>query len=400
VGLFIGLVSIFGFLLAVIPVNIYVSAAIVLLACIWLTRYVIRKANPDLANDISRKSFIVLASGTLLLAGISCILVREHGDTDAIGNWNFAAKYIADPQHWNLLLKYNPIHTHPDYPMGYFGATAFFWRLFQTQNEIVPLALTLFATLSIPVLIFLELCKKHLGIATLVLALFILNPYYLNSGLNQYADTLLSFYILAAFITINHYKTSSNKIYLLLCTASLGAVMWVKNEGVFCTIIFGLAYFRTFVSKDTIRYSVLGALPFIIAMGIFKIGYSPANDLLASPEVNGSIANKLTDKTRYKLIAQYFLKALDGSFYGMKLLTMLYLGYSIVVQKNLSKNFYVICIILAMYLGIYLITPRGLEWHLTTSFERLLLQLYPTFLLLTGFELANIKIPRLNTDNK
>jgi hypothetical protein len=34
------------------------------------------------------------------------------------------------------------------------------------------------------------------------------------------------------------------------------------------------------------------------------------------------------------------------------------------------------------YLGVYVITPLDLGWHLATSFERVLLQIWPCFILL------------------
>jgi hypothetical protein len=109
---------------------------------------------------------------------------------------------------------------------------------------------------------------------------------------------------------------------------------------------------------------------------------------------------RIADKSRYKLIVEHLFNALSGYFIGLKLLGAVYIVYNIFAQKNLSRNFYIICIILAAYFGAYLTTPRELEWHLTTSFQRLLLQLYPSFLLIIGLELAKIKMPQLNTDNK
>lgn len=395
IGLFISLISIFGFLAAVVSVNIYIIATVALAVGIWLFIYVNKKATPDLTNDINRNAFMILVVGLLLLSGISCVLVREHGDIDSIGNWNFAAKYLANPPHWKQLLAYNPVYSHPDYPMGYFGATAFFWRLFHTQNEVVPFALTLFATLSIPALIFLELYKKYLGMAIVILVLFIFNPYYINCGLNQYADTLLSFYILSAFITMNHFRESNNKIYLLLCTASLGAAMWTKNEGIFITIIFCTLYIRTFITKDTIKHSILGLLPCLLALAIFRLCYNPANDLGTIGGDQTFIA-KILDKGRYKLIAEHILDSLDGNFIGLKILGLLYIAYNIFIRKNLSRNFYIICLVLAAYLAIFLITPRDIDWHLKTSLERLILQLYPSFLLIIGFELSKIKMPQID----
>jgi hypothetical protein len=40
-------------------------------------------------------------------------------------------------------------------------------------------------------------------------------------------------------------------------------------------------------------------------------------------------------------------------------------------------------IILGSYFAVYLITPHDLDWHLMTSLNRLLLQLWPTIIFIT-----------------
>ena len=50
-----------------------------------------------------------------------------------------------------------------------------------------------------------------------------------------------------------------------------------------------------------------------------------------------------------------------------------------------------LCLMLATYFWVYLTTPYDLAWHLDTSSDRLLLQLWPCFLLST---LLAVKEPR------
>src|ERR1700754_2832572 len=45
-------------------------------------------------------------------------------------------------------------------------------------------------------------------------------------------------------------------------------------------------------------------------------------------------------------------------------------------------------IVLAGYYAVYLTTPMDLRWHLDSSLERLLMHLWPSFLLLLGVALA------------
>ncbi|MBL7717452.1 MAG: hypothetical protein JNL72_01345 [Flavipsychrobacter sp.] len=401
-GLFISLLSIGNFFSLLLHIPIYLLAVLMAAAGVLSFRYIVRHTRNETTGTISRPAFYVLGGGIALLTAACVLLVRKHGDTDAVGNWNFASKFLADPAHWRQLLWYGGADAHPDYPMGYYGATSFFWRLLGNETLMAPLGISLFATVAIPVMIFLEVSKRHLGVATLLLLLLVVHPYYLNCGLNQYADTLLSFYILSAILCINQFRQSGNRVWLLLCSASLGAALWVKNEGIFTCALFGLFYFKTFLSKNHLRYTIGGALPFVLALGVFRLGFAPANDIAAVYETGGNtgITSLITDKERYKLIVSFMKGSFDNIFSMLKLLTMVYLGYSILVQKNLSRNFYLLAGIFACYLFVYLITPRNLQWHLATSFDRLVVQLYPSALLVIGLALSEIKLPATFTSNK
>ncbi len=393
-GILLSIISVLYFLSLACSVPFIAVPFLALISGILLYRYFFKQITfvPEERNN---KAMLILCGGIVAFTAVCAILVRKNGDIDAISNWNFIARYVVDKEHWKQLFANSGIDAHPDYPLGYPAGIAFFWRLFDTREEIVALAITYVPTLAVPVLIFLELYKKHLPIAIVTFLLFLTNIYYLNSGLNQYADTLLSFYLLGAIIAMYHYQESKKPLYILLCTALLGCCLWVKNEGVAICAVFALFYFRSFILKANIKYAISGILPFALVFIFFKAVYAPANDLVALSD-NVNVWSYVGEKSRYKLIIQYFAMAIDTAFYPLKIMVAGYVGYCIFTMRNMNKVFYLLLSILGVYILVYLFTPRDLDWHLRTSMGRLIVQLFPSFIFVIGLELSQIRIPTMN----
>ena len=390
-GLFISLISILYFYSLAFSIPFIVIAILAPVAGFFLFRHILKNTMQDEKREPDRRPLYILAGGIVVITAISSILLRKHGDTDAIGNWNFIARYIADQEHWKNLFNNSVSQAHADYPLAYPGAIAFFWNLLSTRSEIVSLAITYIPAICIPVVIFIELYKKHLPLATAILVIFAFDRYYLNCGLNQYADTLLSFYLLCAIISMQYFDRTRDDMYLVLCTAMLGCCLWTKNEGLIICAVFGLFYFRTFTAKRYLRCSIYGiALPAITFI-FFKLVYAPANDLLAGSDT--SAISLLTDKARYKLIFQHLKQSFNTHFFVLGLLGLIYIAYSIFRLRLFTKEFLLLCCILAIYIVIYLISPRDLNWHLATSLDRLIVQLSPSLFLILGNEISKINIP-------
>jgi hypothetical protein len=101
-------------------------------------------------------------------------------------------------------------------------------------------------------------------------------------------------------------------------------------------------------------------------------------------------ADRLLDFSRYVLI----LKALTNHFTGFRrwyahptYLLVIY-AWLLGVKTERAERLTLLTLgtalslILAGYLFIYATTPRDLEWHLTFSLDRLLIQLWPSVVLL------------------
>jgi uncharacterized membrane protein len=122
-----------------------------------------------------------------------------------------------------------------------------------------------------------------------------------------------------------------------------------------------------------------------------KLVYAPPNDLLAGSD--SSVISFLTDKSRYRLIYHFLKQSFNTNFFILGILLAIYLAHTILGFRRFNKDFLVLCCIFGVYMSIYLVSPRGLDWHLATSLDRLIVQLSPSLFLILSNEISKINIP-------
>jgi hypothetical protein len=213
----------------------------------------------------------------------------------------------------------------------------------------------------------------------------------------QYADTPLGFFLLAALVLFSLYdRVPGGYGLLVLAGLMTGFAAWTKNEGllILLSIVVGrlvaLAVSRGLrTDLRQMIYFTIGAVPVLLVVLYFKAAIAPANDLVAGQGLRAT-ADRLLDFSRYVLI----LKALTNHFTGFRrwyahptYLLVIY-AWLLGVKTERAERLTLLTLgtalslILAGYLFIYATTPRDLEWHLTFSLDRLLIQLWPSVVLL------------------
>lgn len=297
-------------------------------------------------------------------------LAPRQGLWDAWAIWNLHAKLLANPDHWqNMFL--NTKDGHPDYPLALPGVVAFFTRMVGSYHWIIPYAFHVFVLFAIPVLIYLETYRKRLFVAGLSLLFFALNDFYVIQSTLQLADTLLAFNFLCAFVCFEHGRT--DRKMLTLSAFFLGLCIWTKNEGAILAGIFMLFHVREiFLNRS--RFAVGIALP-LLAWLIFKIWFTPANDMIAGQSAD--TWRLLFRPERYELIYHSLTKNLNQHFKLLKYLTLAYLIYCLIRKKRPDMRVSIILTCFVAYFMVYVVSPQDLEWHLFTSQSRLLHQLMP-----------------------
>jgi hypothetical protein len=212
-------------------------------------------------------------------------------------------------------------------------------------------------------------------------------------GAAQYADVPLAFFFLATatlFVWHDGRETAGRKRglgLLLLAGLTTGLCAWTKNEGLlFAAIVIVLrpliVWFRQGQNQATREGFALfaGAAPVLAVVLVFKLQVPIANDLIAGQQAE-ALLPRLLDPVRHVMI----LKSLTASFmqvaHGFVVvlpICVLLLGRRRGGARDALFPAAIGILMLAGYYATYLVTPHDLAWHLASSVDRLIVQLWPT----------------------
>jgi hypothetical protein len=200
------------------------------------------------------------------------------------------------------------------------------------------------------------------------------------------ADIPLALLILS--VTVLFYLFFKTKQVGLLALAGFltGLCGWMKNEGD-AFILFSVFAFALMLVKEenktqkALWYFAGLAFPLLVIL-YFKVALAPSNDLAQTP---AQALQKIADLSRYAVIWNYILSELKTFGGWIYLIPALVLYYFVAREKDdLTRWRVAVTSMLGMqvlsYLAVYVVTTMDLQFHLSTSFGRILLHVYPAFL--------------------
>lgn len=304
---------------------------------------------------------------------------------DAWFIWNMTARFIYRSSDWTLMFVSPSALWHPDYPLLLSLNVVQGWLIYGSEATIVPVLVAALFTFCIPGICFAAMMLfKDIRQAGLTVFFLLSTPWFVMHGTEQVADVPISAYFLGGFVFLLLYLRQNNPSLLLLAGLMAGFSAWTKNEGIYFWISSAFVCVMLLVGIEKklgrILYFLTGSLFPLVIVFLFKILLAPENDLFQN---NVSILEKLLDPARYSMILIEFARHISV-FGGWPLgIFWILTGYAISVglEFNHSRAKYVVAMLpllqLAGYFVIYLITPRDLTWHLSTSLGRLLTQIFP-----------------------
>ncbi len=348
----------------------------------------------------------------LLCAVLSFILIslkNPHGEYDATSNWNLRARFLArGTVRWRDAFVDDKSHSHAamDYPLLLPTTIARFWKYVGCEPVWVPIVVAFLFTFSSVGLLCSSLTflrnKRNGYLGGIVL----LSAYsFVDHGAWQYADVVIGWFMLSTIAILAIYDappSNESPGLLALVGASAGFCAWSKNEGLlFLLLVLSIRLFSSALCKRWSLFArqatalVSGLLPILAILAYFKLAVAPANSWFTpvsyppgSPMQYflepGTIAQKLTDVSRYQVIAKAMASQIihfGGNTVGITPLLGLYLIVAKVKRKSAMGVKTGIALLPLMMLGyfvVYLVTPLNLDFHLRTSLARLLLQLWPS----------------------
>jgi hypothetical protein len=363
------------------------------------------KAVPSLAVSSQEKwlpATATLACGIGVVFASNLAASQPDGAWDAWAMWNFKARWLAlGGTPWSEILT-NPIFAtaHPDYPLLLPLSVSRLWTMTGGVPAVVPQALGVCAAAIVAVLLVgaVWALRGPMSAAVAATGLLVLPP-FLAASASQLADVPLACCYVATLVALSMGAHGAPGKWFALAGSSAGAAMWTKSEGMlfFACALLSLAgaaaRFRN-ERRDAwgrVGEFVAGAAPFLIATIVVR-SMAVQSDLIAGQSATLTW-ERMTTAVRYSQILGHVATLLVTMPDVVGVIG--FLGY--LAFRGLARDLRpampvmsTLALTAGGYFALYVVTPYELSWHLTTSADRLVVQLWPSVvfaaLLLTRHE--------------
>lgn len=348
-------------------------------------------------HNSSVRSWFSISTGVILFLSFLWFALRSlnypHGKSDAWGIWNMRARFLfRAADQLGIVFSNQYGWSHPDYPLMLPLNVARLWQYSGGEYLGCPIVIAFIFTAAVLGLLYFSIYTFRGSIqANLAIIVLLGIRYFIPVGAGQLADVPLAFFFLSTCILFYRYHggKAQNKGYLFLAGFMAACAAWTKNEGqlfilsvILAILLTGFRYSRVFAAIREISVFSLGALPILAVLFIFKFGFAPPNDLISGQNYEATIA-RLLDINRLLIVIKYGLhylvKALGA--YIVILPLSLFLWGGALSEKDRRGLLLPALTLLEQasgYVLVYMMTPHDLNWHLSTSMSRLIVQLIPT----------------------
>ena len=324
-----------------------------------------------------------------------------HGKWDAWAIWNFRARWLfRGGDQWTYAFSRYVADSHPDYPLLLPMSVFRFWNAIGNDPVTVPILLAGFFTFGSILLVFSAVSMfRGRNQGYLAAILMLLTTKFIKEGTHQYSDVPLAFYILSTMVLFSirqRYPAGALRI-MFLAGLTTSCTFWAKNEGLIFGVLIIMVHFAgTMMISDwrqTLKefFSFLGGMaPVFFTLVLFKMYYAPPNDLVNMSSLPHLWNNLLNYDRHYMVLAAFADEILlfnDGVF----ILMVVYMAAIGIDKMRLKdRQFLAQAVLPILMLGSYFFTYvlfshkdlDSLAWHLSSSLDRLVIHIWPTFVFL------------------
>jgi hypothetical protein len=344
---------------------------------------------------------------------IFCTLTKPHGEWDAWAIWNMRARFLfRGGEFWRDAFSNQLDWSHPDYPLLLPGIVALCWTFARGESTLASTGAAFLFTFGIAGVLISMLGILRGKMQALIAGTLLLGGVSLIvNGANQYADVPLSYFILATLgLLCLQGRFPDDLRFNILAGLTAGFAAWTKNEGMFFLVAMLAARAwaisrygnRATLAPQFLRLAAGLAAPLAV-IAFFKLRFAPPNDLLARQP--HQIIAHLADISRWiTVIQEYVVEPFRIGEYLVPVILVLGVYWYLVRFKVEQRDRPAIATIviaaglmLAAEFAIYVALPGDPSWQTKTSFNRLLIQLWPSALL-AFFMAANT--PQLQAKSK
>jgi hypothetical protein len=386
------------------------SEALLVLGIVFLARRPrSTKVFKTVEAPLDRKAPLMFLVVSILSATSFLLLLDRnlHGQWDATAIWNMKAKFIAlSPDPLSRILDSALSRTHTDYPLLLPSLIARGWQYAGGTLDAMPVAVAVLFT-ACTFLLLVQSLKILVGSqqAYLTGSVLATTPFFLELGSFQYADNVVAFFLTAAIAMYCLHDTLQRADWRLpfIGGLSAGIVLCTKSEAILTVLALYNARLILLLWRESprgllqeARGTLLGITPGLLTFLSFKM-WPAQPDPLSSQFTLATLLFRLPQLNLHWDVLKGMVWY-GTNFGAWLLLPVPFLVAHIVIARRgigLRKGHaawltpaLAIAASLAGYYMVYFLTPYSLAWHLESSFNRLLTQLWPSALLLYSMVVA------------
>jgi hypothetical protein len=346
-----------------------------------------------LAGGTRTAALTAVLTVVILIAG--GIVVRErflaipNGEWDAWAIWNLRAAFLVSPtSHWSDGFTEELRWSHPDYPLLVPASIARLWHFAGSESPLAPM---LFAT-AVMVATALVLTGSLIGVSYLAAALgiaLLLVPEYLLWVTSQCADAPMGLFVLASVVLLSRGEEARA---VALAGIAAGFAAWTKNEGTVAALSIAVSYAAVSLVRQAAPVAVRRIVWFwsglsssALVLFVFSSTVAPSSDLAAAIVDADTIAKFSSFERHSKVVAelaQIFVNWGRWSLATPTVLAVAFLAMGYRRPARLGDAVWVgtgtLALMVVAYYLVFMSTPYDVEWHIYTSWSRLIAQLWPT----------------------
>jgi hypothetical protein len=215
-------------------------------------------------------------------------------------------------------------------------------------------------------------------------------PEFASQSTHQLADIPVGYFTVLALVLLLPPEPGAAR--LGLAGFSIGLAAWTKNEGLVAAIGLTLIYVGFRIPASGWRAALgaardlgIGLWPMPVMLALFKILVAPPNDLTEGFTRPGVLSYWL-DTVRVGFVLRYMASAaLTWGGWPSTVGPIVALGVVAAMPRVSRQNAVgvktagtLLLFQTAVFTAVYVMTPHSVAWHLTTSWHRLIAQLWPT----------------------
>jgi hypothetical protein len=368
----------------------------------------IMRRKKEIIFDRHRDWFPILAIVIILMLYYFTILHDPLEDWDARSIWFFHAKMIWSAESINLNAGWNHPSvqfSHVDYPILIPTLAAQLSYVLGYWNEYAP-KFSLFLLLIPAIFWIFSFYSRRFSFLFLALVF----PFGLKSHLwNGSMDGYIAFYSAISLLLLGRYFQERRLIDLMSAMSCLALLSNIKNEGILIGLVvivsiaitgilsttFKLIEFKKFFSLYRVGWLAIIITPCILWSVFYKYKWHLVNDLqIGTSQAFFRIINRFSDGVSFPLILKRTILH-DESAVWLALITFIASFILLKVLKQHAISWIPALITAIVYYGclviIYLMTPSDLNWHLSTSVQRVMLTVSSCMIAGTFFVLKEIE---------